>query len=429
MDPKVDSKYYEKHYPRLPTAVSQPQTQLPSSTHPSSTSNGPAGGGQRLSINSLISSFSCLRIQANPLPILASSKPTHSPDDTALEEPERGFSLLASLPQELLLQILRCLASTDLSSFARCALVCKSLAYTVFTEDSIWRDACHHPSWGFPGQVWNWKCGVLGEPLPLSPTAPTLGSRDDDYDYDYDDNPLDLDIPQPSRPSAPPPPLDFLETYTSYRSMFRTRPRIRYNGVYISTCNYIRPGAFHASPSSIAGAAPVHIVTYYRYLRFYPDGTCLSLLSTYKPQEVVYHIHKPTGAGTGTGTTTATATVSTQPALNHPWSSHILRGRWRLCPRDSGEIDIDTESTSGEKYLFRIQLAIAPRAATTAARQLVPATKLNKLAWRAFWCWNRLTDDLAEFSLRNDKPFFWSRVLKLDKEILCHVDVEVPAYE
>lgn len=406
MDPKVDSKYYEKHYPGLPSV---------STTHrsPGSPASAPAGG-QPLPINSLISSFSCLRIQANPLPTLVSPNPAHSPDDAEPEEPERGFSLLASLPQELLLQTLRCLAYTDLSSFARCALVCKSLAYIVSTEDSVWRDACHHPRWGFPGQVWNWKCGVLGEPPPINTT---LDFNEND-DYDYDNNPLDVDLPQPSRPSGPPSPTDLLETYKSYRAMFRNRPRVRYNGIYISTCNYIRPGAFHASSSSTGGTAPVHIVTYYRYLRFYPDGTCLSLLSTCKPQDVVYHLQKPSPSSSNA----VTSTTSIQTP-SHSWSSRTLRGRWRLCPSDSGEIDVDTESTSGEKYLFRMQLAVAPRVATTATRPPgPPAAKPHKLAWRAFWCWNRLTDDLAQFSLKNDKPFFWSRVARLDREILHHSD-------
>ena len=40
------------------------------------------------------------------------------------------------------------------------------------------------------------------------------------------------------------------------------------------------------------------------------------------------------------------------------------------------------------------------------------------MVWRGFWSWNRLTDDVAEFSLRNDKPFFWSRVGRFDKEVL-----------
>jgi F-box protein 9 len=34
----------------------------------------------------------------------------------------------------------------------------------------------------------------------------------------------------------------------------------------------------------------------------------------------------------------------------------------------------------------------------------------NKLVWRAYWFYNRLTDDWAEFSRRNEKPLFWSRV-------------------
>ena len=32
---------------------------------------------------------------------------------------------------------------------------------------------------------------------------------------------------------------------------------------------------------------PIHLVTYYRYIRFYSDGTCIALLTTNEPINVV----------------------------------------------------------------------------------------------------------------------------------------------
>lgn len=64
--------------------------------------------------------------------------------------------------------------------------------------------------------------------------------------------------------------------------MYIERPRVRYDGVYISVCQYIRPGV-----SETAWTQPVHLVTYYQYLRFFPDGTIIKYLSTDEPSNVV----------------------------------------------------------------------------------------------------------------------------------------------
>lgn len=64
--------------------------------------------------------------------------------------------------------------------------------------------------------------------------------------------------------------------------MFIDRPRIRYDGIYISTCHYIRPGT-----SDTAWEKPIHFITYYRYIRFFPNGTILKHVTTSEPQHVV----------------------------------------------------------------------------------------------------------------------------------------------
>lgn len=65
-----------------------------------------------------------------------------------------------------------------------------------------------------------------------------------------------------------------------------------------------------------------------------------------------------------------------------------------------GGVFIETEGV-GPKYIYRLELSLK-----TAGK----AAKNNKLAWKGFWNYNRLTDDWAEFTLRNDKAFFFSRV-------------------
>ncbi|RHZ84035.1 hypothetical protein Glove_86g126 [Diversispora epigaea] len=76
---------------------------------------------------------------------------------------------------------------------------------------------------------------------------------------------------------------EYLKLYDNdWRKMYIERPRIRFDGVCISKCHYLRPGS-----TEISWNQPIHLVTYFRYLRFYPDGTCISLLTTSEPKLLV----------------------------------------------------------------------------------------------------------------------------------------------
>lgn len=98
---------------------------------------------------------------------------------------------------------------------------------------------------------------------------------------------------------------------------------------------------------------------------------------------------------------------------------HALRGRWRLsgnlapdmgpsAPNEhietepEGDVHVETEGVD-PKYMYKMHLAL--RSAGRAG-----GTRNNKLVWKGFWSYNRLTDDWAAFTLRNDRAFFWSRV-------------------
>ena len=231
-----------------------------------------------------------------------------------------------------------------------------------------------------------WACQINGKPLGDDGEGGyVLGSDFDSADED---------------PPTTPPPASALTTllvpsaYPSYRMLFRRRPRIRFNGCYISTVNYTRPGA--ASPTSVTWNSPIHIVTYYRYLRFLRDGTCISLLTTSEPADVVpylypVHMHKNHGA------------LPSAPMKD------ALLGRWRLTgPEVPGVEDGEKEGTlmvetagATPKYLYKMVLGLG--SAGRGARN-------NKLVWQGYWSYNRLTDDWGEFGLKNDRPFYWSRV-------------------
>lgn len=54
---------------------------------------------------------------------------------------------------------------------------------------------------------------------------------------------------------------------TCWRNMFLDRPRVRHDGVYVSRNTYIRTGIPEWKVKN-----PVHLVCYYRYIRFLPNG-------------------------------------------------------------------------------------------------------------------------------------------------------------
>ena len=68
-----------------------------------------------------------------------------------------------------------------------------------------------------------------------------------------------------------------------YKLFFQNTPHIRLDGIYIAVCRYYRNGL-----SSDSWNAPVQIVQYYRYIRFYADNTCVVKLTNDHPTKVVH---------------------------------------------------------------------------------------------------------------------------------------------
>ena len=263
------------------------------------------------------------------------------------------------------------------------------------TEDRTWKRVCLGPEFGFSAMHYQWACTVMGASLPLS-----IGDID-----------ADLDAPDLLDTSPPSDPFALSSTYPTYRHMFQNRPRLRFNGCYISTVNYIRPGGNTAS--QVSWNTPVHIVTYYRYLRFFRDGRCASLLTTSEPGDVVHHLTKEN--------------MHTRHAGGLPSAvmNNCLRGRWKLSgdpyrtatgeegkeeeeEEEEGTLHIETEGAdaghANPKYIYKMALQLK------SAGRSAGAARNNKLAWMGYWSYNKLTDDWAEFGLKNDKAFIWSRV-------------------
>lgn len=131
---------------------------------------------------------------------------------------------------EIILYILRWVVSTDLDmrSFEKFGSTCKG--YFLCSRDSeIWRLAC--------ARAWGINCGTLKS-----------------------------------------------NNYGSWRDMFIHRPRLKFNGCYISKTTYIRHGENSFQDQFYR---PWHLVEYYRYLRFFPDGLVLMLTTADEPAQCV----------------------------------------------------------------------------------------------------------------------------------------------
>lgn len=401
MDHRVDLKYKNKHFPAplapKPTGSSSSSsgTQVnPSNAAPTVTNTAHHSlDGQPLSMKELIASFSGLVIE---------------PRQPEIEGDPVPPCPISELPDEILVHILRDVAVLDIASFVRLARVCKRLAYLVATEDQTWRRVCLGTEFGFGGMHYRWQKSVTWGAINVEEDEATEtgppGLEEEEEDAADDEQAVnakatiqDLIPLTPAQRAAreaaekTATTLSLFDSVykTSWQRMFRLRPRIRFGGCYISTVNYIRSG--QASTNQVTWGSPVHIVTYYRYLRFYRDGTAISLLTTAEPADVVHHVTRNALMLHREGASAHLPTVVMQSAL---------KGRWKLGSGErEGELFVETEGVG--KYMYRLDLRFANAG---------KGTKNGKLVWRGFYSYNRLTDDWSEFGLKNDKPFFFSRV-------------------
>jgi F-box protein 9 len=347
LDDSVQDKYKKKHFPtqKAPTAVTASSSAQPTASTPPR------------SVHDLVAEFSQLSI----LP---------AAPDTNLSPPLP--CPISGIPDEILVQILQAVGQTDPASYSRLAQVCKRLSFLISAEDILWRDLCHSQDFGFQAMHYDFPIGIDGSPI--------LG---------YEQLPKTIPL---------------IPEFPTYRLTYRSRPRIRFGGCYISTVNYTRPGA--VSSNHITWNAPILIVTYYRYLRFFRDGSIISLLTTNEPSDTIPYIKKEYLA---------------DPHLvgsNLPQAvmKDALRGRWRLTGdpygekralmdeeyEDEAEGDVIIESDGVvPRYMFKSQLGFASSG---------QRAKNNKLTWKGHWSYNKLTDDWGEFEMKNYKPYYWSRV-------------------
>ncbi|KAK4459602.1 putative glycerol transporter protein [Cladorrhinum samala] len=327
MDHKVDQKYKNKHFPK---------SAFKAAPAPASDSATPAPRPEKpLSMKQLIASYSTSLIEPAP------------------PETEEGPELpcpIASIPNEILIHIMRDVAVADVGDFVRLSLVCKRLAYLVATEDRIWRRVCLGTEFGFGGMHYHWQRQITWEPLTdedLASEATKAAAPSGEAPEGQDEIRPPLTLEERCERLAREKAANTLAFHSSLYSsswlrMFRLRPRIRFNGCYISTVNYVRTGE-RTTNTIHASIGPVHIVTFYRYIRFFRDGTCISLVTTTEPAEVVHHLTRETvELHAGPADSRQGRAAARLPTA---FMQSALKGRWRL---DNDKADAPPSEIEGD---------------------------------------------------------------------------------
>lgn len=197
-----------------------------------------------------------------------------------------------------------------------------------------------------------------------------------------------------------------VESYLSdFRRVFIEHPRVRMDGVYIATCHYVRHGLHDNSWVNIN-----HLITYHRYLRFYPNGQVLSLLANeeHTPQQII-PLLKPTlrMKGLCIGTWHLSGSTIHLSNLNDASSHLSLPISWDLPffppehPPSSHQGPTNASGISERKrYTFLMSLNLRSR----------PLGRWNKLTMETYASVNLETGDTNPVVLKHERPFWFSKV-------------------
>ncbi|KAJ3763829.1 hypothetical protein EV360DRAFT_32783 [Lentinula raphanica] len=269
------------------------------------------------------------------------------PQELAFEPEDEDEPIYFSLlPDEMIIHILKIL---DPSSLERFASVNRK-ARIISLDSSIWRKLVQETY--KPPQI------------PLLPDGPNfLELLSEQYLYDY-------------------------------RRLYIEHPRIRLDGVYIAVCHYIRPGLSENSWVNVT-----HLITYHRYLRFFPNGQVISLLTNEEqPPAHVIPLLKPTLRGL----------------------KGLFFGNWHLSGNTivlSNLIDASSHSLTHVdfsspasvadllrrptiRYIFTMNLTLLSR----------PLGRWNKMDIASYDSVNLETGEASPVALKHERPFWFSKV-------------------
>ena len=69
-------------------------------------------------------------------------------------------------------------------------------------------------------------------------------------------------------------PTSYYQSFGGYKQLFLNAPRVNFNGFYFWKHEYRK----EEEKDLLKNVGNVHIIKYYRYLRFFPDGSVISVV-------------------------------------------------------------------------------------------------------------------------------------------------------
>jgi F-box protein 9 len=256
--------------------------------------------------------------------------------------PKEPCLLLDLLPKTILSQISLEVFNLSPESFVRFASTCSSLQSLCFKNNaSFYRN--------FAERVYKYQVYDMGLSLRISPEEKRVIDEWNIVDYYNND----------------------------YEKMLKMRPYIKFQGVYISVNNYIRQGGYVEGSSSLFN--PIHMVTYYRYFRFMPNGDVIRLLTTDEPSVVVKNLY-------------------------YGYKDSVI-GRWSINTTNSNLLTIERLNKTGDKCYEQLNIENH--------RKVLPH---NKLTWIESFFYDEFGEKF-NFNLKKEKNFYFSRVRSYDVEI------------
>ncbi|KAI8620272.1 hypothetical protein BC830DRAFT_586372 [Chytriomyces sp. MP71] len=297
-------------------------------------------------------------LDGNMDPLLPAAQESHLPyaDVRFIPKDANRPVAIAILPSELVTQIVKWALRLDFAVLPAISSTCRFFNRTTLSA-SLWRFLCEKHHGNQPGSY-------SIHPLRLSEQLATK----------YRD---------------------------CWRAMYCEKPRINLAGVYISRVNYIRQGLGESFTN------PFLIVTYFRYLRLFQDGSMFIWTSSVEPAQALkdisaimedpantYSLRKALGESSTSSKRHHREKASAIASLKG-----LLFGTWRL------ENDVLIMDTSENVNAFHYELSFS---STRRAAH-------NKLTWVDFYHWKMGGGKEMEEASRSEikthrKPFVFSGV-------------------
>ncbi|THV02465.1 hypothetical protein K435DRAFT_836336 [Dendrothele bispora CBS 962.96] len=372
-DPNVDKIYHREEL--LAAALTAGSSSLSSKTHVAKAhvigTDAISGTNDDEDLSKTLQNLSLSRSSEHASKNLLASVLASFPQQLEFQPEEENTPVsINKLPDELLVDILK---SLDTSAIERFASVSRK-ARVVSLESSIWRELVDA----------TYK-------TPQVPDEDTVKVLLDQYLYDY-------------------------------RRLYIEHPRVRMDGVYIAVCHYVRAGQSENSWVNIN-----HLITYHRYLRFFPNGQVISLLTNegeHAPAQII-PLLKPTlknmkGLFLGTWSLTGTTIIISNLieaglrsglcledlSPSSPLPVHLLQGHAEHGSGSHGHGHYghghghNQQPPQPIRYIFTMNLTLRSR----------PLGRWNKLDIVSYDSIHVETGDTQPVRLKHERPFWFSKV-------------------